>query len=99
MDVERRRSPRGPTKLWIAVDGIDAQLRLRAGNVSAGGVFFEHDKPIGVVNSRGYFNPLIAMIEHGIEHRFIPEVVRETFFIEPEPVTVIDRLCREWGRR
>jgi len=59
----------------------------------------EHDKPIGVVNSRGYFNPLIAMIEHGIEHRFIPEVVRETFFIEPEPVTVIDRLCRESDRR
>ena len=47
MDVDRRRSPRGPTKIWIAVDGIDAQLRLRAGNVSAGGVFFEHDKPIG----------------------------------------------------
>jgi hypothetical protein len=47
MDVERRRGPRGPTKLWIAVDGIDAQLRLRAGNVSASGVFFEHDKDIG----------------------------------------------------
>ena len=59
----------------------------------------EHDKPIGVVNSRGYYNPLIAMIEHGIEHRFIPESMRDEFFIEPEPVTVIDRLCREWGRR
>ncbi len=59
----------------------------------------EHDKPIGVVNSRGYYNPLIAMIEHGIEHRFIPESMRDKFFIEPEPVAVIDRLCREWNSR
>ena len=59
----------------------------------------EHDKPIGVVNSRGYYNQLIAMIEHGIEHRFIAETVRERYFIEPEPVTVIDRLCREWSQR
>jgi len=51
------------------------------------------------VNSRGYYNPLIAMIEHGIEHRFIPESMRDEFFIEPEPVTVIDRLCRESDRR
>jgi uncharacterized protein (TIGR00730 family) len=53
----------------------------------------EHAKPIGVVNSHGYYNPLIAMIEHGIEHRFIPECMRDTFFIDPDPVAVIDRLC------
>ncbi len=58
----------------------------------------EHAKPIGVVNSRGYYNPLIAMIEHGIEHRFIPQAMREKFFIEPQPDIVIDRLCVEHAR-
>jgi uncharacterized protein (TIGR00730 family) len=54
----------------------------------------EHEKPIGVVNSRGYYNPLIAMIEHGIEHRFIPAMMREKFFIEPDALTVLDRLSQ-----
>jgi hypothetical protein len=53
----------------------------------------EHDKPIGVVNSHGYFNPLIAMIEHGVEHRFIDQDVYELFYMDPEPVAVIDWLC------
>lgn len=53
----------------------------------------EHDKPIGIVNSRGYFNPLIAMVEHGIEHRFIDPSLRELFVIDPEPVAVIESLC------
>ena len=53
----------------------------------------EHDKPIGIVNSRGYFNPLVAMIEHGIEHRFIKPAIYELFRIDPDPVTVIDWLA------
>lgn len=56
----------------------------------------EHDKPIGVVNSHGYYNPLIAMLEHGIEHRFIQPSMREKFFIEPDPLTVVDRLAKSW---
>ena len=55
----------------------------------------EHGKPIGVVNSRGYYNPLIAMMEHGIEHRFIPESMREQFFIEPEARAVVERLAAQ----
>lgn len=50
----------------------------------------EHDKPIGVVNAHGYFNPLIAMIEHGIEHKFIKPAVHELFAINPDPLTVLD---------
>jgi len=50
----------------------------------------EHNKPIGIVNSHGYFNPLIAMIEHGIEYRFIKSAVSELFVIDPDPLTVVD---------
>ena len=40
-----------------------------------------HDKPIVLLNTSGYFNPLLAMIEHGIEHRFIKGKVRELYFV------------------
>lgn len=36
-----------------------------------------HDKPIVVLNLRGYFNPLRDMIEHGISEQFIKPKARE----------------------
>ncbi len=53
-----------------------------------------HEKPIGVVNAHGYFNPLVAMIEHAIEHRFVAEQAGELFTIGPEADEVIDELLR-----
>lgn len=38
-----------------------------------------HKKPIVLLNVAGYYNPLLAMIEHGIEHRFIRPVAREAY--------------------
>lgn len=55
----------------------------------------EHDKPIGIVNAHGYYNPLIAMIEHGIEHRFIKREVHDLFTIDPEPEPVLAALLNE----
>jgi len=52
----------------------------------------EHDKPIGVVNSHGYYNPFVAMIEHGIEHGFIGDAMHELAFVHPNPVAVLDHL-------
>jgi predicted Rossmann-fold nucleotide-binding protein len=52
----------------------------------------EHAKPIGIVNDAGYFDPLVAMIEHGIEHRFIKPAVKELFTVDPDPSVVIDWL-------
>jgi uncharacterized protein (TIGR00730 family) len=36
----------------------------------------DHLKPIAIVNHDGYYDPLVAMIEHGIEHRFVRPAVR-----------------------
>jgi hypothetical protein len=47
MDLERRRSPRCWTKLWLAIDGVDAELRTRVGDISATGIFFEYDRFVG----------------------------------------------------
>jgi predicted Rossmann-fold nucleotide-binding protein len=52
----------------------------------------EHSKPIGVVNAHGYFNPLIAMIAHGVEHRFIQPAVHELFVMDPDPLVVLEKV-------
>lgn len=36
----------------------------------------DHVKPIAIVNHGRYYDPLIAMLEHGIEHRFVRPAIR-----------------------
>ena len=57
----------------------------------------EHGKPIGVVNCQGYFNPLVAMIQHGIEHGFIQDDFHHLAFIHPEVETVLEHVLRGWS--
>jgi uncharacterized protein (TIGR00730 family) len=40
-----------------------------------------HQKPVVLLNLAGYYDPLVAMIEHGIEHHFIKPRVREAYFL------------------
>lgn len=40
-----------------------------------------HDKPIALLNVGGYFDPLLAMIDHGIEQNFIKSKARDLFFV------------------
>ena len=40
-----------------------------------------HDKPIVILNIAGYYDPLVAMLEHGIEQGFIRPKVREAYFV------------------
>jgi len=40
-----------------------------------------HNKPIVLLNVDGYFNPLLQMIEHGIEQKFIKARSRELYFV------------------
>ncbi len=63
--------------------------------VLAARIVGEHTKPIGIVNSHGYFDPLIDMINHGIEHQFIKAaVLHELLHIDPDPVKVLDALAK-----
>jgi uncharacterized protein (TIGR00730 family) len=38
-----------------------------------------HAKPIVILNIAGFYDPLLAMIDHGIEHRFIKAQSRSLF--------------------
>src|SRR4051812_9237283 len=40
-----------------------------------------HAKPIVLLDVAGDYDPLIAMIEHGIEHRFIRPNAREAYLV------------------
>ena len=40
-----------------------------------------HNKPVVLLNVAGYFDPLLAMIEHGIEQRFIKPKARELYYV------------------
>ena len=53
----------------------------------------EHTKPIGLVNINGYYDPLVELIDHGVEHRFIRPAMRDLFTMDADPAVVIDHLC------
>ena len=40
-----------------------------------------HDKPIVLLNVNDYYGPLLAMIEHGVEQRFIKPRARDAYFV------------------
>jgi uncharacterized protein (TIGR00730 family) len=40
-----------------------------------------HDKPIVILNIAGYYDALLAMIENGIEQKFINSSARQLFFV------------------
>jgi uncharacterized protein (TIGR00730 family) len=63
--------------------------------VLVGRIVGEHTKPIGIVNSHRYYDPLIELMQHGIEHKFIkPAVLNELMVVGDDVVSVLDHLVR-----
>jgi uncharacterized protein (TIGR00730 family) len=65
-----------------------------------------HRKNIGLLNVAGYFDPLVALIEHAIREGFVTPSHRELLVVESEPVRLLDRLAthempnvRRWLKR
>lgn len=51
-----------------------------------------HDKPIVIVNDAGFFDPMIAMIEHGIEHKFIAPAIRDVLVVVDDAAEAVPAL-------
>lgn len=49
-----------------------------------------HTKPIALLNTANYFGPLLAMIEHGIEQRFIKPAARDLYFVSEDVGEIIE---------
>jgi uncharacterized protein (TIGR00730 family) len=51
-----------------------------------------HDKPLGLLDVGGYWQPLIRFLEHAVNERFLPAQHLETLLIERDGNVLLDRL-------
>jgi uncharacterized protein (TIGR00730 family) len=51
-----------------------------------------HNKPIVLLNVDDYYGPLLAMLEHGIEQKFIKPAARQLYFVARTVSQAIERL-------
>ena len=59
----------------------------------------DHAKPIVIVNHDGFYDPMVAMIEHGIEHRFIAPAIRDALLVVDEAADAVPALLVYRPRR
>jgi hypothetical protein len=48
-----------------------------------------HDKPCGLLNVCGYYDDLIAFLDHAVEEGFLPTAGRETLKVAVEPAALL----------
>jgi uncharacterized protein (TIGR00730 family) len=53
----------------------------------------EIDKPVGLLNVAGYYDPFMAFIDSMIARRFLPPAHRDSIQVSPDPFTLIDALA------
>ncbi|HEY2587124.1 MAG TPA: TIGR00730 family Rossman fold protein [Tepidisphaeraceae bacterium] len=56
-----------------------------------------HQKPIVLLNVADYYAPLLAMVDHGIEQRFIKPTAREAYFVAGSVTEAMEFLARSGG--
>lgn len=49
----------------------------------------EHQKPIGILNDRGHFDPMMAMLQDGIDKRFITEPTMELVHVDDDAASLL----------
>ncbi|HZU40757.1 MAG TPA: TIGR00730 family Rossman fold protein [Solirubrobacteraceae bacterium] len=52
-----------------------------------------HTKPLGMLDVAGYWQPLLAFLDHAVEERFLRAEHRSTLLVESDPQTLLDRLA------
>ena len=51
-----------------------------------------HAKPCGVLNVAGYYDPLLAMLDHMVAERFVPGAHRDMIVVDERPARLLARL-------
>ncbi len=51
-----------------------------------------HDKPLGILNIKGYFDDFISFLNHGVDERFVREEHRNNLIIEEDAEILIERM-------
>lgn len=52
-----------------------------------------HEKPVGLLNVRNYYAPLLAAIDHAVEEGFIFKEHRNTLFCDSDPDKLLDAMA------
>jgi uncharacterized protein (TIGR00730 family) len=52
-----------------------------------------HDKPNGLLNVNGFFDPLVALLDHTIARRFAAPQHRDLVVVENTPAALLDRIA------
>lgn len=50
-----------------------------------------HEKPCGLLNIAGYFDPLLAFLDRAVEEKFVREVHRSMVIVEDDPRRLLQR--------
>jgi uncharacterized protein (TIGR00730 family) len=50
------------------------------------------DKPSGLLNHRGYYDPLIEFVDRAVEHGFLTERSRATLFVDTDMTRLLTRM-------
>jgi uncharacterized protein (TIGR00730 family) len=51
-----------------------------------------HEKPVGLLNVRNYYAPLLAAIDHAVQEGFIFQEHRDVLFCEPDPNLLLEKM-------
>ncbi|GAB4321074.1 MAG: TIGR00730 family Rossman fold protein [Bacteroidales bacterium] len=51
-----------------------------------------YDKPVGLLNTEGYFNHLIRFLDHSVREGFVRPEHRQNIFVEDEPGKLIEQM-------
>lgn len=54
-----------------------------------------HKKPVALLNAGGYFDGLIAFLDHAVTQKFVPAEHRAMMIVETVPAVLIQRLNRQ----
>lgn len=50
-----------------------------------------HEKPCGLLNVAGYFDPLLAFLDGAVAERFVRQIHRDMVIVESDPRALLDR--------
>ncbi len=57
-----------------------------------GRVIGRHSKPIGLLNTCGFAEPLLQLVTHGVNHGFVRSAARDLLWMENDPLALAQRL-------
>jgi uncharacterized protein (TIGR00730 family) len=52
-----------------------------------------HDKPNALLDTKGFFQPMVALMKHTIAHSFAAEEHEGLVIVEPDPERLLDRVA------